>query len=46
MRLISVFGKLGGSTEKIPSVIGLYQCVHAQANFNQNDLNLTGFRNL
>jgi hypothetical protein len=34
MRLNSVFGKLGGSAEKISTVIGPYQCVHAQANFN------------
>jgi hypothetical protein len=38
MGLNAVFGKLSGSAEKIPTVIGLYQCVHAQANINWNAL--------
>lgn len=46
MGLNLVFGKLGGSAEKISTVIGPYQYVQAQANFNWNALNLTSFRNV
>jgi AraC-like DNA-binding protein len=46
MGLNAVFGKLSDSAEKISTVIGLYQCLHAQANFNWNSLNLTNFRSV